>query len=296
MTTKKHPILKGLIGLCVALFLFFFVAIFFSSFMGKESNLSLGEKIGVVPITGVIIDSLDIIDQLHEFKKNNKVKAIVVRIDSPGGGVGPSQEIYEEIKKIKKEKKVIASIGSLGASGGYYVACACDTIVANSGAITGSIGVIVEYANFEELLDKIGLKGVVLKSGKYKDVMSPIREMTDEEKNLLQAVVDDIHHQFVSAVVYSRHLTKEQGEAIADARIFTGAQAKAFGLVDRLGNFRDAVDIAAKLGGIKGEPELIYPKKKLSFLDYFVGEETLHKWEEVLYFPYRFSYLSSFNR
>ena len=263
--------------------------------MGKESNLSLGEKIGVVPITGVITDSLAIIDQLHEFKKNNKVKAIVVRIDSPGGGVGPSQEIYEEIKKIKKEKKVVASIGSLGASGGYYVACACDTIVANAGAITGSIGVIVEYANFEELLDKIGLKGVVLKSGKYKDVMSPIREMTDEEKSLLQAVVDDIHHQFVSAVVNSRHLTKEQGESIADARIFTGAQAKALGLVDELGNFRDAVDIAAKMGGIKGEPELIYPKKKLSFLDYFVGE-TLHKWEEVLYFPYRFSYLSSLNR
>ena len=295
MTTKKHPILKGLIGLCVALFLFFFVAIFFSSFFGRERNLSLGEKIGVVPITGVITDSLAIIDQLHEFKKNNKVKAIVVRIDSPGGGVGPSQEIYEEINKIKKEKKVVASIGSLGASGGYYVACACDTIVANAGAITGSIGVIVEYANFEELLDKIGLKGVVLKSGKYKDVMSPIREMTDEEKSLLQAVVDDIHQQFVSAVVNSRHLTKEQGESIADARIFTGAQAKALGLIDELGNFRDAVDIAAKMGGIKGEPELIYPKKKLSFLDYFVGE-TLHKWEEVLYFPYRFSYLGSLNR
>ena len=168
MTTKKHPILKGLIGLCVALFLFFFFAIFFSSFFGRERNLSLGEKIGVVPITGVITDSLAIIDQLHEFKKNNKIKAIVVRIDSPGGGVGPSQEIYEEINKIKKEKKVVASIGSLGASGGYYVACACDTIVANAGAITGSIGVIVEYANFEELLGKIGLKGVVLKSGKYK--------------------------------------------------------------------------------------------------------------------------------
>jgi len=295
MTTKKHPILKGLIGLCVALFLFFFFAIFFSSFFGRDGDLSRGEKIGVVPITGVITDSLAIIDQLHEFKKNNKVKAIVVRIDSPGGGVGPSQEIYEEIKKIKKEKKVVASIGSLGASGGYYVACACDTIVANAGAITGSIGVIVEYANFEELLDKIGLKGVVLKSGKYKDVMSPIREMTDEEKSLLQAVVDDIHQQFVSAVVNSRHLTKEQGESVADARIFTGAQAKALGLVDELGDFRDAVDIAAKMGGIKGEPELIYPKKKLSFLDYFVGE-TLHKWEEVLYFPYRFSYLGSLNR
>ena len=295
MTTKKHPILKGLIGLGVALFLFFLFAIFISSFIGKERNFSLGEKIGIVPITGIITDSLAIIDQLHEFKKNDKVKAIVIRIDSPGGGVGPSQEIFEEIKKIKKEKKVVASIGSLGASGGYYVACACNTIVANAGAITGSIGVIVEYANFEELLDKIGLKGVVLKSGKYKDVMSPIRKMTDEEKNLLQSVVDDIHRQFVSAVVDSRHLTKEQQESVSEARIFTGAQAKAVGLIDELGNFTDAVNIAAKLGGIKGDPELLYPKKKLSFLDYFVGK-TLHKWEEALYFPFRFSYLSSLNR
>jgi len=295
MTTKKHPVLKGLLGLCIALFLFFFIAIALSSFLGKESNLSLGEKIGVVPVTGVITDSLGVIDQLQEFKKNSKVKAIVIRIDSPGGGVGPSQEIYEEIKKIEKDKKVIASIGSLGASGGYYVACACDTIVANPGAITGSIGVIVEYANFEELLGKIGLKGVVLKSGKYKDVMSPIREMTDEEKKLLQGVVDDIHQQFVSAVVTSRRLTKEQGESIADARIFTGAQAKTLGLVDELGSFRDAVEIAAKAGGIKGEPELLYPKKKLSIFDYFVGD-TLQKWEEVIYFPYRFSYLGSLNR
>lgn len=292
MSTKKHPIIRGLIGLLVVMVLFFFFAVFLSSFISQEGDLALGEKIGVVPVTGVITDSLTILNQLQEFKKNKKVKAIVVRIDSPGGGVGPAQEIYGEIKKIKKEKKVVASIGSLGASGGYYVACACDTIVANAGAITGSVGVIVEYANFEELLDKIGLKGVVLKSGKYKDVMSPIREMTDEEKNLLQGVVDDIHQQFVSAVVESRHLTKEQGESIADARIFTGAQAKTLGLIDELGNFRDAVDIAAKMGNIKGEPELIYPKKKLSFFDYFIGE-TFSKWEEVLYFPYRFKYLST---
>ena len=294
MGTKKHPVIRGLIGLFVVVVFFFFFAMFLSSFISQEGDFALGEKIGVIPVTGVITDSLTIINQLHEFKKNKKVKAIVVRIDSPGGGVGPAQEIYEEIKKIKKEKKVVASIGSLGASGGYYVACACDTIVANAGAITGSIGVIVEYANFEELLDKIGLKGVVLKSGKYKDVMSPIRKMTDEEKNLLQGVVDDIHHQFVSAVVESRHLTKKQGESIADARIFTGAQAKTLGLIDELGNFRDAVDIAAKMGRIKGEPELIYPKKKLSFFDYFVGK-TLHKWEEFLYFPYRFNYLSTLN-
>lgn len=293
MATKRHPVLKGLFGLCLALILFFFLATILSSFFGNKKNLSLGDKIGVVPVRGVITDSLDIIDQLNKFKKNSKIKAIVVRIDSPGGGVGPSQEIYREINKIKKEKKVIASIGSLGASGGYYIASACDKIVANAGTITGSIGVIVEFANFEELLGKIGLKGVVLKSGKYKDVMSPIREMTPEEKNLLQEVVDDIHRQFVSAVVTSRKLTREQSESIADARIFTGAQAKAIGLVDELGNFSDAVALAAKLGGIKGEPELVYPKEKNTIIDYFLGE-TLGKWHEALYFPYRFSFLCPF--
>lgn len=295
MTTKKHPILKGLVGLGIALFIFFFLMIFFFSLAGKENNLSLGEKIGVVPITGIITDSLDVLKQLQDLKKNTKIKAIVIRIDSPGGGVGPSQEIYEEINKVKKEKKVIASIGSLGASGGYYIACACDKIVANAGAITGSVGVIVEYANFEELLGKIGLKGVVLKSGKYKDVMSPVRQMTDEEKKLLQSVIDDIHRQFISAVVTSRRLNKEQCDSIADARIFTGAQAKALGLVDELGNFSDAVAVAARLGGITGEPELVYPKKKISFLDYFFGE-SLSKWQEALYFPYRFSYMSSLSR
>jgi len=293
MATKKHPILRGLLGLFLALILFFLlVAILSSVFMGSGGNLSLSDKIAVVPITGVITDAQTIIDQLHKFRKNRKVKAIVVRIDSPGGGVGPSQEIYEEIRKIKKVKKVVSSIGSIAASGGYYVACATDKIVANPGAITGSIGVIVEYANFEELLEKIGLKGIVIKSGKYKDIMSPLRDMTAEEKNLIQSVIDDIHSQFVSAVAEERHLEKAEVEAIADGRIFTGVQAKQLGLIDELGTFRDAVDMTAKMVGIKGEPELLYPEKKFSFFDYF-SEKAYQKWEELLHFPYRFSYLSS---
>jgi len=238
----------------------------------------------------VITDAQTIIDQLHKFKKHRKVKAIVIRIDSPGGGVGPSQEIYEEIKKIKKVKKVVSSIGSIGASGGYYVACATDKIVANPGAITGSIGVIVKYANFKELMEKIGLKGIVIKSGKYKDIMSPLRDITADEKNLLQNVIDDIHSQFVSVVAEERHLEKAEVEAIADGRIFTGVQAKELGLIDELGNFRDAVNMAAKMVGIEGEPELIYPEKKFSFFDYF-SEKAYQKWEEILRFPYSFSYL-----
>jgi len=293
MTTKKHPILRGLFGLFLALIIFFLIVVVFSSFFaGGAGDLTLSDKIAVVPIKGVITDAQTIIDQLHKFKKNRKVKAIIVQIDSPGGGVGPSQEIYQEIKKIKEVKKVVSSIGSIGASGGYYVACATDKIVANPGAITGSIGVIVEYANFEDLMEKIGLKGIVIKSGKYKDIMSPLRDITPDEKDLIQNVIDDIHSQFVSAVAEGRNLEESEVRAIADGRIFTGVQAKQLGLIDELGTFRDALDLTAKMVGIKGEPELIYPEKKFSVLDYF-SEKTYQKWEELLHFPYKFSYLFS---
>jgi protease-4 len=293
MASKKHPILRGLLGLALALTIFFLVVVILSSFFaGSGSDLSLSDKIAVVPVKGVITDPQAVIDQLHKFKKHRRVKAIIVRIDSPGGGVGPSQEIYKEIKKIKKVKKVVASIGSIAASGGYYIACATDKIVANPGAITGSIGVIVEYANFEELLEKIGLKGIVIKSGKYKDIMSPLRDMTAEEKDLIQKVIDDIHRQFVAAVAEERKLEITEVEAIADGRIFTGAQAKDLGLIDELGNFRDALEITARMVGIKGEPELIYPEKRFSIFDYF-SEKAYQKWEELLHFPYRISYLFS---
>ncbi|RLA94707.1 MAG: signal peptide peptidase SppA [Deltaproteobacteria bacterium] len=291
MATKEYPILRGLIGLILALILFFlFVVILSSFFIGGKGEFSISDKIAVVPIKGVITDSQTIIDQLNKFKKHRKVKAILLRIDSPGGGVGPAQEIYQEIKKIRKVKKVVSSIGSIGASGGYYVACAADKIVANPGTITGSIGVIVEYANLQKLLEKIGLKGIVIKSGKYKDIMSPLRDITEDERSLIQNVVNDIHNQFVSAIAEARHLEKAQVEAIADGRIFTGIKAKELGLIDELGNFNDAVKIAAEMVGIKGEPELIYPEKKFSFLDYFL-EKAFQKWEEILFFPYQLGYL-----
>ncbi|MBW1678722.1 MAG: signal peptide peptidase SppA [Deltaproteobacteria bacterium] len=294
MATNKHPIIRGLIGLVLALTIFFLFVVILFSLIGRKGELSLSDKIAIVPIKGVITDSQTIIEQLHKFKKHRKVKAIVIRIDSPGGGVGPSQEIYEEIKKIRKTKRVVASIGSIGASGGYYVACAADKIVANPGAIIGSIGVIVEYANFEKLLEKIGLKRIVIKSGKYKDIMSPLRDITEDEKSLIQNVIDNIQSQFVSAVAEGRNLEKAQVEAIADGRIFTGAQAKELGLIDVLGNFHDAINIAAMMVGIKGEPELIYPEKRYSLLDYLI-EKTCQKWEEILCFPYRFSYLLTLN-
>lgn len=291
MATTRHPFLRGLIGLFLALTVFFILMSLFSSLLRNGDGISLADKIAVIPVTGLLTDSRQVLEQLDEFKKQERVKAIVIRIDSPGGGVGPAQEIFGEIKKVRKHKKVVASIGSVGASGGYYVACAGERVVANPGALVGSIGVIIEYANFEELLQKIGLKGVVLKSGKYKDVLSPIREMTDEERALIQNVIDNVHQQFINAVAEERRLSPAQVETIADARIFTGLQAKELGLVDELGNFRDAVELAAKMAGIQGEPQLVYAEKKLPWMDYFL-EQAWNKLEEKVFVPYKFSFRS----
>lgn len=240
-----------------------------------------GERVGVIEINGPIVDSQRIINDIKLFRDNKAVKALVIRINSPGGGVGPSQEIYREIRRTMEHKKVIASMGGVAASGGYYVASAADGIVANPGTITGSIGVIMGYTNFEELMDKIGLKAVVIKSGEYKDVGSPTRPMTDREKNLLEAVAQDIHQQFVGDVAQGRQMEIAAVAAIADGRIITGEKAQDLGLVDRLGNFQDAVQWAGELAGIEGDPEILYPKKeKIPFLQYLM-ESALQLWTDM---------------
>ena len=239
-----------------------------------------GDKVGVIEIVGAIADSQTIIDDLKAFRENESVKAIVVRIDSPGGGVGPSQEIYREIRKTVAEKKVIVSMGSVAASGGYYVAAAGDGIVANPGTITGSIGVIMGYTNFETLMQKIGLTPVVIKSGEYKDLGSPARPMTAKEKSLLEGVTRTIHRQFVGDIAAGRSMALDKVEAIADGCIFTGEDAQKLGLVDRLGNFQDALQWAGELGGIEGEVETLYPEKeRSSFLDYIM-ESALRLWDK----------------
>ncbi len=239
-----------------------------------------GDKVGVIEITGAIVDSQAIIEELKAFREDEEVKAIVVRIDSPGGGVGPSQEIYREIRKTVAEKKVIVSMGSVAASGGYYVAAASDGIVANPGTITGSIGVIMGYTNFEALMQKIGLTPVVIKSGEYKDLGSPARPMTAKEKSLLEEVTRTIHRQFVEDIAAGRAMATDKVQAIADGRIFTGEEARKLGLVDRLGNFEDAVQWAGELGGIEGEVETIYPEKERpSFIEYLL-ESALHLWDQ----------------
>ncbi len=261
---KRKRIWVGLLAIVVVLVLFFSSLVLIVRLSGKPSRLSFGDKIGVVEIHGVITQSFPVIDEIHHYLADDTVKAIILRIDSPGGGVGPSQEIYREVVKAKQKKKMVTSMGAVAASGGYYVACASDLIVANPGTITGSIGVIMQFSNFEELLKKIGVKGVVLKSGEHKDIGSPFREMTPEEKKIMQETLDNVHQQFIRAVADGRKLDQAKVLPIADGRIMTGEQAKQLGLVDKLGNLDDAIEEAAKLVGIEGKPQVLYPKKKFT--------------------------------
>ena len=262
---KQKRILIGL-GVIAALLIFFFgVLFFFGRYSGgKSSRFAFGDKIAIVEIKGVISQSSGIIEELQQYLEDEGVKAIILRIDSPGGGVGPAQEIYREVIKIKGKKKVVTSMGSVAASGGYYIASASDRIVANPGTITGSIGVIMQFSNLEELLKKIGIKGVVIKSGEHKDIGSPFREMTPEDKRIMQEVLDNVHQQFIQAVAEGRKLDRSKVVQIADGRIMTGEQAKNLGLVDQMGNLQDTIDITAKMVGIVGKPIVLYPKKRIS--------------------------------
>ncbi|MEP7150926.1 MAG: signal peptide peptidase SppA [Nitrospira sp.] len=234
-----------------------------------DLDLSGQERVALIRIEGVILDAQATIGELKHYSENPLVKAIVLRIDSPGGGVVPSQEIHDAVKwvKNKSNKAVIASMGTVAASGGYYIAAATDRIIANPGTLTGSIGVIMEMANFEGLLKKIGVEGVVIKSGRFKDVGSPLRKMSDEERKLLQSVMDDVHHQFIQAVADGRSLELSDVEPLADGRIFTGRQAKEARLVDELGDLDDAIHIAADIAGMEGEPKVVEPRKRFSFRD-----------------------------
>ena len=228
------------------------------------------EQVAVVRVEGPILDSKQTITELQDFSQDPMVKAIVVRIDSPGGGVAPSQEIYNAVKRVKSDynKTVVASMGTVAASGGYYIAVASDRVLANPGTLTGSIGVIMQMANFEELLKKVGVKNFVIKSGRYKDIGSPFREMKPEDRQLLQSVMDDVHRQFIEAVAEGRSLDIAEVELLADGRVFTGRQAKDSLLVDELGDLTDAIQLAGKLSGIEGEPRVVEPVRQFSFRDF----------------------------
>ena len=256
----KLPALKNLFAAIGAFFVAIIILSVLISVIG--GRFGFGKSVGVVKVEGVITDSTEIIGLIREYAERGDIKAVVVRIDSPGGAVGPSQEIYAELKKLRAEKKVVASMGAVAASGGYYIASATDKIVANPGTITGSIGVIIEFMNVEELLKKVGLKGRTVKSGKFKDTGSPFREMSEEEREFLQSVIDDVHGQFIEAVSTGRGIKKEEVAKLADGRIFTGSQALNLGLIDKLGTMEDTITLSAELAGISGKPTVVYPPEE----------------------------------
>lgn len=242
----------------------------------SSSGLSLsGNQIASLELEGVISDSKEFVNQLKDYGKRPSVKSVVLRINSPGGGVAASQEIYEAIKKFRAEtkKKVIVSMGSVAASGGYYVACGADKIFANQGTITGSIGVIAEWYNYGDLLRWAKTENVVIKSGTFKDAGSGTRPVTDEERAYFQSLINNMYGQFVATVSSSRKMSDEAVRKLADGRVYTGQEAKKEGLVDELGTYQDAVDAAAKIAGIVGEPKIVAPtKKSFSILDILLGE------------------------
>lgn len=232
----------------------------------QKSN-PLKSKVALIRIEGPILDSKSAVDEIKEYSRDSSIKAIILRIDSPGGAVAPSQEIYSEVKKAVAKKKVVVSMGSIAASGGYYIASPATRIVANPGTLTGSIGVIMEIPNIEGLLNKIGIKTEVIKSGKNKDIGSMFRGMKKEERELLQSLMDNVHEQFIKAVAEGRKKKVEDVRQIADGRVFTGEQALSYGLVDELGTLEDATKVAAKFAGITDEPEVVSKKDKVSIFD-----------------------------
>jgi protease-4 len=262
MTRKR--LIKLLVAFAVLLILVFVVR-------ALVSNGPVGEKVAVIDIIGTISKSDKVIELIHQYRDNGSVKAIVVRIDSPGGSVAPVQEIYSELKKL--DKPIVASLGGTAASGGYYIACAADQIFANPGTLTGSIGVIMQFVKMKGLYDKVGIDQQTIKSGQFKDTGSPIRNLTPEEKKLLQETIDDVHHQFVDAISEERkdRLTRDEVQALADGRIFSGNQAQKHKLVDKLGNLHDAIAHAAELGGIIGKPKITRVKHEPTLLERLIG-------------------------
>ena len=261
-------------------FFLFLVAIFALVYFSvrsqqKDGFSGFGDKIGVVDLEGVIINPKDVVDQLRKFADDSSIKAIVLHVDSPGGGAAASEEIYREVLRIRDQKKktIVASIGTVGASGAYYVSSATNKIFADDASIVGSIGVIAEWYNYEELLKWAKLQAITLKAGEFKDTGSPTRPMTPEERAYLQSLIDNMHTQFIHSVAVGRKMKEDQVRALANGKVWTGQEAVPLKLVDQIGDFRTAIDDTAKSVGIKGEPTLVRPEKEgKSLLDLMFGD------------------------
>ncbi len=257
------------------LLLFLIIRVFSSTTSGL--GLFGGDKIGIVRLEGMILSSEQVNKQLNDFSKRADIKAIVLRINSGGGVVAASQEIYEKVKDLRSKVPIIVSVDNVAASGAYYAAIESEMIVANHGSLVGSIGVILEYPVVTELLDKIGLHVETIKSGKLKDSGSPTRPVSRADREYFQSVIDDLHEQFINAVVIGRNIPVEDVRELADGKIFTGNQALEFSLIDTIGTFEDAIAIAGKIGGIKGKPKKVEFRKKRKSLFDLLYNEIQHK-------------------
>jgi protease-4 len=264
MMKRNDAIIAVLIGLSVLFVFVVFTLTIMGLFTGRTLTFgSLGRRIALVEIHGVMTEAESTVRQLKHYARDESIPAIVLRINTPGGTAAVAQEIYEQIDKVRQDgKKVVASMGPLAASGGYYVACAADTIVANPATLTGSIGVQMQLPRTDELFRKIGVEFRVVKSGPHKDIGSPHRPMTEEERRILQGVIDDSYEQFVDVIVAGRELPREEVLAVADGRIFTGRQAHELGLVDEIGTYEEAIIMAARMVGIEGEPRVIRERRR----------------------------------
>ena len=238
-----------------------------------ESTVTTGQRIALVELKEPIYASEDIVRQFKKYRENNAIRAIVFRVETPGGDVAASQEIYDEVRKTRSSgKPVVVSMGSIAASGGYYASCGATTIVANPGTLTGSIGVIFQIVHFRQLMDKLGIDETTIKSGKLKDSGSPFRKMTDEDKRYFQGLITDVYDQFLHVVATERKMKISEVRKYADGRVFTGRQAFEIGLVDTLGTLQDAIEIAARLGRIKGEPKVVQEHKGHSVFERLFGD------------------------
>ncbi|MCD6248831.1 MAG: signal peptide peptidase SppA [candidate division Zixibacteria bacterium] len=263
---RRRDIIVAVIIACSFLVVFGFVAMVFIGVASSDGDISfgsLGGSVGVIPMFGIMEESSGrpVIEYLDRWRNNSSIKAIVVHVNSPGGGTAISQEIHDAILRAREDKPVVVSMAEVAASGGYYIACAADRIVANPGTVTGSIGVIMSFHTYEEVLDKIGIGTEIIKSGKFKDVGNYSRQMTAQEGLMLRAVVMDGYEQFVAAIAEGRDMELEEVYALADGSIFTGLQAQNLGLVDTLGGLNTAVNLAATLAGIDEEPDIVRPKQ-----------------------------------
>jgi protease-4 len=278
MSGKRSDLLLWIVVGAAALLFFILsliaLALYVSGDRGPSLSLS-GSQVAILDLEGIVFDSKDFVDQLKSYGRQSSVRAVVLRINSPGGGVAASQEIYEALRRFRAEtgKKVVVSMSTVAASGAYYAACAADKIFANPGSITGSIGVIAEWYNYGDLLKWAKMQSVVFKSGEFKDSGSPTRPLTEAEKAYFQSLINNMYGQFITAVSAGRRMDEAAVRKLADGRVFTGLEAQHNGLVDALGTLQDAVAEAAKMAGIRGEPRIITPpKRKLSLLDFLLGD------------------------